>query len=307
MTKKKLTYGCLIAVMCLGLTGCKSTDYKDAVEFQNTKDYASAVTLYEEIGDYKDSASRLTDCETMISAIDGYNKAKASAEEKNTELDTAISDAEALIAKGENALDETLITKLETSISETKAVKVSVPDMPKTADEITAVTDDMNTIDYSSDLTNLSAKKQSLENSIKQYVLVDAPEEAYIITCLGKIPNIVDISAVTEDNDPNGNLNKAGGYTAQVYFSSNLVDQSNVYGSTVIDKGTDCGGSIEVFATVEEAETRSEYLGGFDGLIFASGSHTVVGTVLVRTSDKLTASQQKEMELNIISALTTIE
>lgn len=32
-----------------------------------------------------------------------------------------------------------------------------------------------------------------------------------------KVKAIKDISSVTEDNDPNGNLNKPGGYTAQVY------------------------------------------------------------------------------------------
>lgn len=34
-------------------------------------------------------------------------------------------------------------------------------------------------------------------------------------------------------------------------------------------------------------------LSGFDGSPFASGSHAVLGTVIVQTSDKLTASQQK--------------
>lgn len=121
-----------------------------------------------------------------------------------------------------------------------------------------------------------------------------------------KVENIVDISAVTEDNDPNGNLNKAGGYTAQIYFSSDLVNQSEVYGTSLIEKGTDAGGSIEVYANVEDATTRNEYLASFDGGIFASGSHTVVGTVLVRTSDELTASQQQTLEANIIAALTEI-
>ena len=71
-------------------------------------------------------------------------------------------------------------------------------------------------------------------------------------------------------------------------------------------KGTDAGGSIEVYANVEDATTRNEYLASFDGGIFASGSHTVVGTVLVRTSDELTASQQQTLEANIIAALTEI-
>ena len=42
---------------------------------------------------------------------------------------------------------------------------------------------------------------------------------------------------------------------------------------------------------------ENDYLAAFDGGIFASGSHTVVGTVLVRTSNELTASQQKKWKL----------
>ena len=133
---------------------------------------------------------------------------------------------------------------------------------------------------------------------------MDAPSESYVIECLKRVENIVDVSAVTEDNDPNGNLNKAGGYTAQVYFSSNLINQDDVYGTSLIEKGTDAGGSIEVYSAVEDAEKRNKYLTSFDGGIFASGSHTVIGTVIVRTSDELTASQQKAMEQDIIAALT---
>lgn len=305
--KKRILVGCVIAMMCLSLTGCKSSDYKDAVKLQEEKNYELAVPTYGKLGEYKDSASRLRDCEAMISSIDGYNKAKSFTEDKNSELDTAISEAEALMAEGATALDDSLIPALETSISEIKAVKVDVPDMPELANEITAVSDELNRIDYANVLEKFATNKVNLENSIKQYALVDAPDESYIIICLGKVPNVVDISAVTEDKDPNGNLNKAGGYTAQVYFSSDLVNQSDVSGTTVIEKGTDCGGSIEVYASAEEAQNRNDYLGGFDGSIFASGSHTVIGTVLVRTSDKLTASRQKEMEANIISLLTSIE
>ncbi len=305
--KRIMVCACLIALMCLGLTGCKNSDYKEAVAYQEAGNYASAVTVYQELGDYKDSSSRLAECQTMISAIDKYDTAKSTAEDKNAELDTAVSDAEALIAEGSTALDATLIPTLETAISETKAVKMEIPAMPETADEIAAVTDELDQIDYTDALENLAAMKTNLENSIKQYALVDAPAESYIIECLGKVPNVADISAATEDNDPNGNLNKAGGYTAQVYFSSDLIDQDSVPGSTVIEKGTECGGSIEVCPTAEEAENRNNYLGTFDGTIFASGSHSVIGTVVVRTSDELTASQQKEMESNIISVLTNIE
>ena len=72
----------------------------------------------------------------------------------------------------------------------------------------------------------------------------------------------------------------------------------------MIDKGTDAGGSIEVYKTKSEATERNEYLAAFDGGILSSGSHTVIGTLVVRTSNELTASQQKSLEADIIAALT---
>ena len=41
--------------------------------------------------------------------------------------------------------------------------------------------------------------------------------------------------------------------------------------------------------------------------MFASGSHTVVGTTIVRTSDELTASQQKELETKLINSLVELK
>ena len=304
--KKKFLLICLALLMCFGLSGCKSTDYNDAIKLEEAKDYSSAATIYEELGEYKDSKEHLEYCNNMMDVIEKYNAARTVAEEKNVELDNAISAAEALILEGEPALDETLIPVLETVVSEAKAAKQSITEMPETENEIISVNDALNGIDYSDILSNLSEKQAALERSIKQYALVNAPTEAYIIECLKKVPNVIDISAVTEDNDPNGHLNKTGGYTAQVYFSSDLINQDEIGGITVIDKGTDCGGSIEVYSTVKDANSRNDYLASFDGGIFASGSHIVVGTVLVRTSDKLTASQQKEMEANIIAILTEI-
>lgn len=305
--KKTPILSLVVLLLCLSLSGCKSSDYKKAASLEEAGDYSVALEIYKEISDYKDSADHIALCEAMISAIDGYEAAKASAEEKNVVLDTEISSAESVIAEGEKPLDDTLIPALETAISETKAVKVSIPEMPGTAEEINKVTDELNNINYDEIIEKLHAHQDDLEKSIKQYSLVNAPSEAYIIQCLSKVPNVVDISAVTEDNDPNGKLNKAGGYTAQVYFTSDLVNQGSVIGSTVIEKGTDGGGSIEVYANVEDAEKRNDYLATFDGSLFASGSHTVIGTVLVRTSDELTASQQKEMEANIIAELINIE
>ena len=148
---------------------------------------------------------------------------------------------------------------------------------------------------------NQSTKDQSTKEQLPDGI--DNPSSEYVVMCLKKIPLITGIEAVTERNDPNGNLNKQGGYTAQVFFSYALVDQTEFEEDTVIDKGTDCGGSVEVYATEKDAQKRDQYLSTFDATPLATGSHKVVGTVIVRTSNKLTASQQRSLEYDIIAAL----
>ena len=249
MRKRLLSLG-LIMVLCFSLTGCKSSDYKKAVELQNSGDYAGALELFKGIGDdYKDVSDRATECQSFIDSIAAFDEAKSSLDDKNAELDKAISEANDLV-NGENT---------------------------------------------------------ALNNSVKQYELVNNPAESYVIKCLEKVEHVTGISAVTEDNDPNGHLGKAGGYTATVYFTCDWVNQANVIGDTIIDKGTDGGGAIEVYANVEDAESRNEYLAGFDGGVLASGSHIVVGTCVVRTSDELAASKQKALEAAVIDALTKLE
>ena len=58
---------------------------------------------------------------------------------------------------------------------------------------------------------------------------------------------------------------------------------------------------------MEDAEKRRDYLATYDGTIYANGTHTVIGTVLVRTSNKLMATQQKELEQKVMDALTRLE
>ena len=147
---------------------------------------------------------------------------------------------------------------------------------------------------------NSSTTSSSESNTDK---ILNNPTQKYVIQCLEKVPGILEIEAVTEDTDPMNNLNKPGWYTAHIYFSYQLVNQEDVYGDDLIDKGTDAGGSIEVYKTKSDATERNEYLSAFDGGVLSSGSHTVVGTCVVRTSNELTATQQKLLENNIIYAL----
>ena len=65
---------------------------------------------------------------------------------------------------------------------------------------------------------------------------------------------------------------------------------------------TDCGGCIEVFTTQEKALKRDKHLGIFS----VSGSHKVIGTVIVRTSYELSQEDQVELESRICKAFLGI-
>lgn len=107
----------------------------------------------------------------IIDSIAVFEEAKSSLEDKNVELDKAVSDANSLVNGENTALDESLRSSLETKISETKAVKLTVPTMAETVKDIDTQTTEMNTTDYSDVLKSLDEAYTALNNSIKQYEL----------------------------------------------------------------------------------------------------------------------------------------
>lgn len=228
-------------------------------------------------------------------------------EEKNAELDELVASLQGLVDSGDVPFDDGVLADAKSALESANSARVSVGDIPTKTEDIIAKTQKLNTpVDYADIITRLTSATVSFKNSVLQLKQVTNPTEAFVIERLRTIDEIGGVQAVTEENDPNGNLNKPGGYTATVYFESKNVDQSSVFGSDIIDKGTEGGGSVEVYASADDARKRNDYLAVFDGSILASGSHTVVGTTIVRTSDQLTATQQKALEKKIIDALIAI-
>ena len=135
--------------------------------------------------------------------------------------------------------------------------------------------------------------------------LVNQPSEAYVIECLKATPHIVNVAAVTKDNDPNGKLNKEGGYYSAIFFSTDFLDNKDLSGDDLIDEGTDAGGCIELYHSEEDAKERDDYLANFDNSwLFNAGYHTTLGTTVIRTSQHLDEDDQKALETNIIAVLT---
>lgn len=238
-----------------------------------------------------------------------FNAAVKEVEAKNTELTSAMNDAQKILDKKEAVYDSTTKEAFITALSDAKAAQRKIPDLPKKTSDINAETKKLSEpLDYSSVINAISEKQTAYQNSVLQMKQITNPNEDFVIQRLKGIPNISGYQAVTEDHDPNGNLNKQGGYTSTVYFSTPLIDQSSVYGNDIVDKGTECGGAIEVYASEEDAEKRDSYLASFDGAgMLNSGSHKVLGTIVIRTSTKLTATQQNEFTNNITNKLLELQ
>lgn len=241
-----------------------------------------------------------------------FNAAVAGLNERNAELDDSIAALHELMGSEPGPLDPTTLDAASAAIGEAQGARSDAPKMPSGTEEIRVLAAEVEGMgDYTAQIASLAEAQANLQNSIDQLKQVTNPTEQFVIERITGLPNISGVEAVTENNDPNGNLNKQSGYTATVYFSSDLVNQDEVWpseGYTGIPAlGTDAGGAVEVYATVEDAEERDAYLGAFDGGMLSTGSHTVVGTCVVRTSDYLTASQQKDIEAAVIESLTRLE
>lgn len=157
------------------------------------------------------------------------------------------------------------------------------------------------------DISKLEEMSKMLAENAKVAEQVTVPEEVWLINRLQSVDGIKDIVPVTKDNDPNGMLNKEDGYVSCAYFSYDKVDNSSVPGENVIDKGTDCGGAVEIYGTLQAAQNRVSYLAGFDNTILYSGSYAIVGTMVIRTSYLLTDEEQYNLTDAITRVVTKIE
>lgn len=138
-------------------------------------------------------------------------------------------------------------------------------------------------------------------------VQITAPEESWVMDRLKRVEGILECQAVTKDRDPNMYLGKKGGYTACIYFAADSIDQETADGPDLIAKGTDAGGAVEIYETVEDAVNRCEYLSGFDQTLMYSGSYLLLGTMVIRTSYQLSDQEQIEYTDRITRKMTELE
>lgn len=205
-------------------------------------------------------------------------------------MDSAVESATTLLEKGDAPYDPATQENLEKAIASAEEAKDD--------DGYKAVTEEIGTA------------TKAYEDSVKQLKQVTNPEESFLVERAKTVDTITDVEAATEETDVNKLMNKPGEYTSYIAMKSSMVDDEIGYYSSMspVEAGNDGGAVIEAFATAEDAQKRADYLAGFDGQgALSPGTHTVVGTLLVRTSSELTASQEKDLEQKIIEALIRLE
>lgn len=143
-----------------------------------------------------------------------------------------------------------------------------------------------------------------LENSLNIIEQITSPSGEWIEKRIKGVEGVTGTQAVTEDNNPDGLLGKDGGYIACIYFTYDKIAEDSVIGDSIVAKGTDAGGAIEIYSSLEDAEARCEYLSGFDGTVLYSGSYAIVGTTVIRTSYLLSNEEQFDLTDRITQAIT---
>lgn len=312
---KKLFISFFVALMILSLTGCR-----DKVLEETT----AAVTAYNEAAD------------AYNTDIIAYNEACSRIEQAVSNLDAVIDKAQAVINAGEAPYDPNTLADLKSSISEAQGVKATPPVPLQSQSLLTLDSEakisqlkellsiaetrlaEVNSLsipsipdipDYSNNESAINNYLSAYQDSIQSLTQVTNPDQDFVIDRLQTISTITEIEAVTEETDINGLLNKQRGYTSSIYFRDTLVDMDKVYveegAEDLISVGTDAGGCIEVYANEDDAKNRDTYLSQFDGTIFASG-HYGVGTIIIRTSNALTGTQQLELTEEIKEAFLKV-
>ena len=238
-------------------------------------------------------------------AVQSFNEVTAKIQKENRSIEETIKVSKELVSSKDKPLDESLTVELKNEVSTAEKKKQVIPKIKKKTSDINKQVKSLKKpINYTTEIKVLKDKNQKYSTSVKQLKQITNPSNTFVESRLKEIDTISDVQSATEDNDSNQGLNKQGSYTAAVYFADNEVTNP-VPGADLVA----AGGCVEVYKTVEDAKKRNDYLSAFDGLptVINPGSHYVYGTVVIRVSASLTASQQNALTQKIYEKLIEIK
>jgi hypothetical protein len=208
-----------------------------------------------------------------------------------------------MASRYDEALTNTCVDNIEGISASAGTLKI---ESTKFSDIVSSIINGNTTEKIKSDTEKIYMLIESMEDDLKIINQITNPSADWVIQRLADVSRITESEAATEDNDPGYLLGKDGGYTACVYFSISDIESDSVAGDSVLEKGTDGGGAIEVYTSVEDAEARCEYLAGFDGTLLYTGSYAIVGTMVIRTSYRLDGTDQLDLTNEITQSFTKL-
>lgn len=159
-----------------------------------------------------------------------------------------------------------------------------------------------NPIKIRNDINLINNEIEKINENIAIINKITNPKVEDVVKSLRKVKNISNIEVVSDEDKKSDLFFYNGMFNDCAYFTSNLVNDV-IQGQTTIEKGTDAGGCVEIYDTVEKAHERFDYLMGFDNTIYYSGQFIPVGTMIVRTSYLLSDEENDKLVNEIINAL----
>ena len=278
-------------------------------------------------------------------AVAIYNEKVAAYEEKssqiaaeNQKLTAVIDELQSIVSSGEKPYDPNAISVANTAINEGKIALIEIPKwedkglkaaedynifqagtMKKDSEsvktyttELTGIIESMQIPDHTEVIEVVNKGKAALEFSIKQMKQVTCPSESFVLERITNIRDqagMTDVIALTEDNDPENYIGKAGWYTAKIIFRHKDVEHYGLESGllTLSEVGNPAGGCVEVYRTEEDAQRRADELKSQEGTARSPGARVICGTMVIRVSDDLKTSYQQELLTLITNEMLRIE
>ena len=159
-----------------------------------------------------------------------------------------------------------------------------------------------NPIKIRNDIDLINNEIERINENIAIVNKITNPNVEDVVKNLRKVRNISKIEVVSDEDKKSDLFFYDGMFKDCAYFTSDLV-KDVIDGQTPVEKGTDAGGCVEIYETVERAHERFDYLMGFDNTIYYSGQFITVGTMIVRTSYLLSDEENSELVNEIVNAL----
>jgi hypothetical protein len=306
----------VLVLLACSLCGCTSKYYKDAAAAaekfnasaekanqliqENNEKLEAILSANKDLDDAIAAAVSLTEQDrlpasndALMNLYDAVNQARKARKGDPKAEPTPLIE---LLEATEEMDDATLQAVIAAAGEKISVELVSLPDVP----------------DYSAELSVLRQASDDYTASLKEGSVPLKPDEEYIIGKLQTLPTFKSYAQVDKAHDPNGLLGKEGGYTGCVYYIDTRVNTRSLrskYGSRINDPlsmGTEGGGAVEIFPSVEEALKRGEFLAGYEGYGAGhiTGGHVVCGTMVVRVSTLYSREDRIQVLQELVDCLS---